>query len=539
MKAKSIYIFSILLFFLVFSPVNVFAQVFGASEKELDKIYKGVKRVHARLETLKNTHIEVLRSQQEDLLRQFEELKYEIEGIKQAVPQLQGAIEQSTSNTLDHIEKTNIKISDVGAEVKNHVLDGIEQQKLKLENFSTEQKNMKEALAQDIEKIEQSSRANFQKFLKDNNRTLSKVIQQLEVQSSATNKGFDDTIALFQTEVIPTMAQEIEKNRQLVIKHLGRTNENTLKTLEAFFAKNKKVNDGLREILKKSLKQGMDTRSLLDSIKKDQGVTQASLVGANQVISGNRSTLVELQKSVALISQNMLVADKKNNKLATSLQTLTKGQGVTQASLVGAKQDITGNRSTLVELQKSVALMSQNMLVADKKNNKLATSLQTLHSQYTDSNEVLASLGAGLEHAGESNKVAVEKLDKLIDLSREFAIHSSELESSLVRQLKESVQVDDARNSKVDLANEKLSRLIGILKVIAKGQEQLGPIPTFLGNMQKEQAALQKTQTGIKKNQEEIKKALADLRRKANVNISDIRKILRKLSSAKKRTLKK
>jgi hypothetical protein len=78
--------------------------------------------------------------------------------------------------------------------------------------------------------------------------------------------------------------------------------------------------------------------------------------------------------------------------------------------------------------------------------------------------------------------------------------------------------------------------------VIAKGQEQLGPIPTFLGNMQKEQAALQKTQTGIKKNQEEIKKALADLRRKANVSLSkgdDIKRTLRKLSSAKNRALKK
>ena len=60
--------------------------------------------------------------------------------------------------------------------------------------------------------------------------------------------------------------------------------------------------------------------------------------------------------------------------------------------------------------------------------------------------------------------------------------------------------------------------------------DQLGPVAASLGNMQKEQAE-------IKKNQEEIKEALADLRRKANVNISrgdDIKKSLKKLSSAKK-----
>jgi hypothetical protein len=185
------------------------------------------------------------------------------------------------------------------------------------------------------------------------------------------------------------------------------------------------------------------------------------------------------------------------------LDSLKKGQGVTHVSLVGAGQDIAGNRSSLAEIQKSVVVTNKNMLVADEKNNKLA---------------------------GEFNKIAVEKFNKLIDLSAELASHSSELESSLVGQLKESEKLDDARNSKVDLANERLSSLINILKVIAKGQEKLGLVAASLGNMQKEQAE-------VKKNQEEIKEALADLRRKANVNISrgdDIKKSLKKLSSAKK-----
>jgi hypothetical protein len=54
--------------------------------------------------------------------------------------------------------------------------------------------------------------------------------------------------------------------------------------------------------------------------------------------------------------------------------------------------------------------------------------------------------------------------------------------------------------------------------------------------MQKEQVALQKTQAVLMKNQKEIKEALADLRRKANVNISrndEIKKTLRQLGSAK------
>ncbi|HIB44311.1 MAG TPA: hypothetical protein EYO37_10200 [Nitrospina sp.] len=450
MKAKFIYIHSFLLLFLIFSPVNSFAQLFGADDEDLAKIEFELKKFNTHLENLKNTQIKILQGQQEALLRQFEELKHEIEGIKQTIPQLQGAIEQSKSETLSHLGKTNLKISDLEAEVKNQVLNKIEQQNKNLELFRAEQKNLKDGLAQDIEIFEQSSRENFQTFAEANNETLGEVIQQLELQSATTKKGFDDTINLIRTEVLPTMAQENEKNRHLVLDRLTQADKNTRKTLEAFFVKNQEVNQKLREILQESLKQGLDTKSLLDSLKK--------------------------------------------------------GQGVTHVSLVGAGQDIAGNRSSLAEI------------------------LKTLQAQNTTSNEVLANLGAGLEHVGEFNKIAVEKFNKLIDLSAELATHSSELESSLVGQLKESAQIDDARNSKVDLANEKLSRLIEILKVIAKGQEKLGPVAASLGNMQKEQAE-------IKKNQEEIKEALADLRRKANVNISrgdDIKKSLKKLSSAKK-----
>jgi chromosome segregation ATPase len=457
MKAKFIYIHSFLLLFLIFSPVNSFAQLFGADDEDLAKIEFELKKFNTHLENLKNTQIKILQGQQEALLRQFEELKHEIEGIKQTIPQLQGAIEQSKSETLSHLGKTNLKISDLEAEVKNQVLNKIEQQNKNLELFRAEQKNLKDGLAQDIEDFEQSSRENFQTFAVANNETLGEVIQQLELQSATTKKGFDDTINLIRTEVLPTMAQENEKNRHLVLDRLTQADKNTRKTLEAFFVKNQEVNQKLREILQESLKQGLDTKSLLDSLKK--------------------------------------------------------GQGVTHVSLVGAGQDIAGNRSSLAEI------------------------LKTLQAQNTTSNEVLANLGAGLEHVGEFNNIAVEKFNKLIDLSAELATHSSELESSLVGQLKESAQIDDARNSKVDLANEKLSRLIEILKVIAKGQEKLGPVAASLGNMQKEQATLQKAQAEIKKNQEEIKEALADLRRKANVNISrgnDIKKSLKKLSSAKK-----
>jgi len=456
MKAKSTCIISFLLFLAFLFPVNAFAQLFGADDEDLAKIEFELKKFNTHLENLKTTQIENLRRQQEDLLRQIEE-------IKQVLPQLQEAIEQNKQETLSSVGRTNSKLDDLEAEVKNQVLEKIHQQNKILDLFRKGQENLKEGLAQDIEKFDQSSRSNFENFSAANQETLGKVVQQLEAQSSTTKKGFDDTIALFRTDVIPTIADENQKNRQMVLEHLTNANKETRKSLEAFFVKNQEVNQKLRGILQKSLEQGVDTKSLLDSIEKGVGITHASLEGA------------------------------------------------------------------------------------DEKNNKLAESLKSLQAQNAVSNEALATLKADLEHSGEFNKLADEKFNKLIELSTELAVHSTELEASVVGQLNESAQKEDASDIKVDLANEKLSRLIEILKTIAKEQAKLGPLATALDTMQKEQGALQKAQADLKKNQKqiqsnlnknqkEIKEALADLRRKANVNISrndDIKKTLGQLNPAK------
>ena len=438
MKVKSTCTLSFLVFLIFLFPIHAFAVVWDISDDDLKKVAIELKKFNFHLENLKNTQIKSLQGQQEDLLRQIEE-------IKQILPQLLGTIDQNKREILISIGRTNSKMADLEAEVKNQVLDEIHQQNKILQLFRQEQANLKEGLAQDMEKFEKFSKSNFQDFSTANQKTLGRVVQQLEAQSATTKKGFDDTIALFRTEVIPTIANENQKNRQMVLNHLTSANKETRKSLEAFSAKNQKLNQKLIEILQESLKLGVGTKSLLDSIKKDLEINHASLEGTN-------------------------------NKLK----------------------------------------------IADEKFNKLAESLKSLQAQNTTT--------------GEFNKLADEKFNKLIELTSELAVHSTELEESVVGQLKESALKEDASNAKVDLANEKLSRLIEILKTIAKEQTKLDPLATTLGAMQKEQVALQKTQAVLMKNQKETKEALADLRRKANVNISrndEIKKTLRQLSSAK------
>ena len=277
------------------------------------------------------------------------------------------------------------------------------------------------------------------------------------------------------------MAEENKTNRKIIIAQLTQANKDTQKNLETFSAKNQQLNQKLIKILQESLKQELETKPLLDAIKKDMEVIQKTLVGTNQDIAGNHSVIAEVNKAMVITNKNLIVADEKTNKLAESLK----------------------------------ALQVKNKV----------------------SNEALGALKAGLEQAGEFNKLADKKFNKLIDLSSKLAIHSTELESSVTGQLKDSAQKEDTRTTKVDLANEKLSRLIEILKAVVKEQAKLDPVAKALSDIQKKQKALQKAQAGFIKDQAAVKEALADLRRKANVNISrsdDIKKTLGKLGPAKK-----
>ena len=109
-----------------------------------------------------------------------------------------------------------------------------------------------------------------------------------------------------------------------------------------------------------------------------------------------------------------------------------------------------------------------------------------------------------------------------------MTVQANQLEESVIKELAESSRKEDSNQDKIDLANEKLSRLIEILKAIAAEQDKLGQVV-------KVQSELNKAQVGLVKNQESIKKALADLRRKANLNIQGGNDIKKTLSNMKKK----
>ncbi|MDP6737099.1 MAG: hypothetical protein QF732_11490, partial [Nitrospinaceae bacterium] len=237
-------------------------------------------------------------------------------------------------------------------------------------------------------------------------------------------------------------------------------------------------NKSLVQILEKGIKANEETKLLAETLL-------ANIVETNKNIDQNRKTMGVLQEVL-------------NQRLTSAAQEQASGEArVTRA------------------VQKNTELINNNLKVADEKINRLAATLKTLEAQKieTDSalNTLLSTLKEDLGHVQASNQTADPKLNILIDASQQIAAQSSQIQLGL----QESVKGVGASQAKVDLANQKLAKLIEILKTIAAEQE-------------KAQQVL-KGQGKVLNTQQAIKKALVDLRKKANVNISRNDAILKKI----------
>jgi len=167
-------------------------------------------------------------------------------------------------------------------------------------------------------------------------------------------------------------------------------------------------------------------------------------------------------------------------------------------------------------------------MIADEKIIKLAEAIKILQVNSVASGQALGVLKDNLVKVQEFEQLADTKINKLIENSSQLTVQANQLEESVIKELAESSRKEDSNQDKIDLANEKLSRLIEILKAIAAEQDKLGQVV-------KVQSELNKAQMGLIKNQESIKKALSDLRRKANLNIQGGNDIKKTLSNMKKK----
>ena len=511
-----------LLLFITLFPLNASAQLIGVDDKKMNSIRRDLKKINTRLMDIKTEEIKNLQNQLEDLLRQIEE-------IKQTIPQLQGTVDVNFKEQTLSFDKVDTKLQDFDNTLKNEVnavLEKINQQNQTLDNFKNEQKislnSLKGKLTQDMEQFDSKSIENFQNFAAVNKSALEKVVQRLEALENTTKKSFDDTKDTLISSVIPAIAKDNENNKTTILQYLSRLSETNEKALEVLKHKNQK----LIEIFGENIKRVEDTRTKLDAINKN---------------------LTAVKTHTTVNNNNQKVADEKMNKLAAAIKELQINNVTSSQALRVLKNNLinvqeleqlaSANINKLIEnssqlavqgnqLQKSVTTNNKNLMIADEKINKLSAATKELQINNAASRQVLGILKDNVVKVQEFEKLADIKVNKLIENSSQLTLQANHLEESVIKELTESSRKENANQDKIDLANEKLSRLIEILKVIAAEQDKLGQVV-------KVQSELNKAQVGIVKNQESIKKQLSILRKQTTVSIQrgdDIKKTLRNMN---------
>jgi len=309
---------------------------------------------------------------------------------------------------------------------------------------------------------------------------------KIDKQNKILNRFQKDQISL-KTGLAQDIEQ-FEKMNKENFKSFASANRSTLEIVVQKLA-------ALDETTKKSFE---DTKRLF--------ITDVIPAIAKENLENRKAILEHLSQSRETNEKSLAGLSEKNKMLIDIL-----GENLKQGA--EAKEQIVLINETLATANNNLAVNNKNLMVADQKINKLAETLNALQLQHSTSSETLVALKKGLVEAGEFDQLVDEKINKLAENSAQLIANATKLEGSVLGELKQSSQKEDSNQDKINLANEKLSRLIEILKAIATEQDKLGQVV-------KAQTAMNKAQAGLAKNQEDIRKALADLRNKANVNIS-------------------
>ena len=533
------YLCVFLLIALLSSASFSFAGVFDNDEENWRRIFRDIKKINSRLVTMETGKMQALENVQKDLFSQIDE-------IKSLIPNLQGSVEQSQAEITGQFVAVQGKLADLESQIKQDIIASVDQRLAKIEgqvsgqlnqqkvanekfqaNLANQFDQLKSHMAGDMENFHKVNKEFFKEFDLANKQSLDQVVQRLNEQQQTLNK----TQEIFKSDLIPAIVQQNEKNiQELRTVMSGATKENT-DVLNAGLGQIQSENKKLTEIFQKSLQEGETIRTNIERLSQSITLTDQNVVKSHGDIVKLKDVLAQQMEIMARAQQDLVIQVKNG-----SMQTDQK-----------------------------VEVVHENMRVTDQKINSLAESLQGLQTQSQSASSGVAALQQTI---AQNNALGEEKLNKLISSSTELAATSNNINQSL--------QGIEGGLANVELANQKLSKLIDILKTMATEQGKLSQVIAGQGEIkqsqtqliktqgelfqaQKEQlqskgqagksqaqilkaqdelrqaqAKVLKTQAQILKAQEEIRitqkqsiqdyktmnKTLADLSRKANVNIS-------------------
>ena len=446
---------------LIFSQVGLFSKAEAGDEEFHLKILEALKRMNARLINIETNNLRSIKDVQESLLNQ-------VMTIQPSIEQIQSTGELNKSEMLASIRRAEGRVVVIENILNTEVMAQFYKKKQEDEKFQIQFSavidQLKISLATDMKNISKANEQYFKMFSDGNNEQLQKIANALKSQ----NKNLIATQGLFKTDLIPALDTQSEETRKALLTELAQARasqknflESNHKKMVSSLATIDEKNKMLIEIFKKSILVDENTKILTEEIHKN-------LTGANLNITQTKKLIDSMQKK--LIEQ----------------------MGKDLLEIKGTQKEVKAPLNNLVNASKKI---NQETSEAQK---NLKISVERL----TDSSKSQSEL---------SN----EKLSRLIDILKTFAIEQGKVDQALQMFLAEQGKIDQV------LQGQKK------LDVVMQTQEKVGQA---LQGQGLESISSQET---ILKAQQEIKKALKDLRNKANVNISRNDDILKKIKKIK------
>ena len=489
-----------IILFMAFAQVGFFSKAEAGDEEYHIKILEALKRMNVRLVRIETGKLRSLKSVQESLLNQ-------IMAIRTSIEQIQATGELNKSEMLASVNGVKTKILDVESHLRNEVMAEFNRQKQEEEKFriafSALFGQLRNSLATDVENLSKSNQQAFAALNEGNKEQLQKIVKALEEQS----QKLVQTQALLKTDLIPALDTQSDETRRVILRDLAQARavqknflESNHKQAVASLATIDGKNKKLIEIFKKSILVDEATKKLTELIQQNIG-------GANKNIDQTRKMIGILQEVLVQRLKNMT-----ENKAAVEVRL---NQDL--AEIKNNQRKMTENEAAAeVRLSKDLAEIKNNQKVAQP---QLQTLVDVSNKIRQESIQMREGLQASITRRADSNKVqselSNEKLSRLIDILKTFAVEQGKVDQAL--------QALSTEQDKIDQILQGQGRLDAVLRS-QKEVEQL------LKGQGLESIASQET---ILNTQKEITNALKDLRRKANVNISRSDDILKKMKKRK------
>ncbi len=474
----------------------------GLTDEEKNKMFKALKKVNVRLTELETQNLKSLQETQRLILMEIQELQ-------KIVPQMQGSIEQNRATMEERIATLTSEIEQIHYQGYQDRMQMQSDWKVFREQMNDQMATVRQGIAQDIETLGKQNQVFLEKMQNSNKDILEKVIESINLQ----NTRLGETQKVIKEDLIPEIAKQYQQNQKKQIANLNTLQSNLSGRLDEFhkaqLAESQAAQNNIQVALAKTEAKSQGVITILEKSFSAQKI-------ANQSLQSQLNTLNDNQK-------------KANENI------ITTGNAIYEIRDAILKQlpSVEKNQNTLAaRMESSQKEVGNNLKIIDDNTRKIAEGVKVLGSNFNNLGQSVNTLHANVAKLEEQNKNHAEKLT-----------------DSLAAKLDESGKSIQENRDNVDLANQKLVKLIEILKTLVSTQakieqsllQQAESVQTLQNMLPTEKVDQLNTHVNrLSKEQSGIKDSLSDLRRKANVNISrndDIKKTQKEITKSLKQLL--